>query len=470
MITVSGSDTLNNNWPDEIDSVLKGLVTSLERDKSFYAYPPEHQLKRLISVTDTIGGTFEPTPVVCADDYVAEYKEFIDKKRQELEPFTIRRLCWEKDIATDVRFLNYLESRNEKLDARSLRGLVYSIHRKWLKRSILHNEISSVARLIRAYSGVNKAINRWKQKLEVIFGPDAHLLVAKQLSEAKPKVNDHFKYLNLYSGTEFYAEAIKNAIDRIAEGMARREVVGSGPLSPLQGRRDDMAYILRELLSLEELPRESFREGIARIILDNGIQHEKELVAMVKDYILENKSLGDPRMPRNDTYWVGVDEAAKSKVVEWLSSEDISFFFQYVLRDDSDRNHRKDFWLRYVKKLRKSRCWLSQDARNQLWSMKKGTQIRGYGSLRFPVRNSVFVLDFGSISCVEFSEVGAIYVYENGRLPSVLKDFWSQTPLLDGDFKNTKLLPSPAGDHRIIHSGGWQYRIEQLLARHGIRP
>lgn len=460
--------TLNRNWPEEIESVLKGLMSSVQRDQSFYAGPPEHHLKKLIGVANSIGTNFDPSPKVCAEDYAAEYKEFIDKKRQDLEVFTIRQLCWDKDIATDSRFLNYIQSRNIKLDARSLRGLIYSIHQKWSKRRILQNEIIIVGGLIKDYTGVNKAINRWKQSFEVILGADAHLLVAKELSEAKPNVNDYFKELNLYSGTEFYVEAVRNAINRVVERIGRRDIFGSGALSPLQENRADMIYVLRELLALEQLPRESFREGVARIVLDQGIQREKELVVMGKDYILENKSLGDPRMPRNDIYWAGVDEAAKNKVIEWLSSEDIDFFFQYVLREGSDRNHRKDFWLRYVKKLRKSRCWLSQDARNELRSIEKGIQIEGYGSIRFPDKNSVFVLDFGDISCVEFSKVGAIYVYENERLPKPLKDFWSSTPLLDRDFKSTKLLPSK--ERRITHIGGWQYRIGELLARYGIRP
>jgi hypothetical protein len=273
--------------------------------------------------------------------------------------------------------------------------------------------------------------------------------------------------LNFYAGTEFYVEAVTSAINSIADRIGRSSTFVSGALSPFQKKRDDMNYILRELLSLEQLSRQSFREGVGRIVLDEGIQREKELVTMVKEYILENKSLGDPRNPRNDIYWAGVDETARNKVVEWLSSEDIVFFFQYVLRDDSDRNHRKDFWLRYVKNLRKSRCWLSQDARNELKSIKKGSQVEGYGSLGFG-ENSVFVLDFGPICCVEFSKVGAIYVYENDRLPKPLREFWSSTSFRDGDFKYQRLLPSR--DCRIIHSGGWQYQIGNLLARYGINP
>src|SRR5262249_24936723 len=78
---------------------------------------------------------------------------------------------------------------------------------------------------------------------------------------------------------------------------------------------------------------------------------------------------------------------------------------------------------------------------------------------------SAFLLDFGPVVVVEFSQVGSCYLYDGSNVAKVISDFWSQEP-----FRVSRLKDRILAIEAIPHIGRWQIKLEQLLARYGIRP
>lgn len=454
----------NPNWPKEIENILAGLMNAMERDIRHYEIPPKELLKKIADETAKIDTAVDPKPPVPSEVYVREFEEYTRGSRSQLDSYVIRKLCWAIGVATDNRFIQYVQRNNIPMNARAIRGFVFSAHMKWFHRESIRDELNAIKRFVSSYDGVNKGINKWKRAIDLVLGLKAHEQISSELISRKLEVNEFFKEWGLYPGTELYNLSVMNGISKVAEKLNEDQVFipDSGP--PGRTKREILGYALTELFSLVGLPKEIFKRGIAEIILSRSLQTDATLADMVKDFILRTPSLGDPRLPQNGPLWAGIDEGAKSKVIEWFSRADIIFFFEHVLRPGDDTHGRKKFWLRYVKSFRKTRCLLCRDDFNRLIGQAKKSQIEGCGRAS-SADKSAFLLDFGPLLIVEFSKVGACYIYSTGNIPRTIRDFWSQNHFKDSDLKNKQVC-----QERIVHRPDWKQNIAGILARHGIRP
>jgi hypothetical protein len=183
----------------------------------------------------------------------------------------------------------------------------------------------------------------------------------------------------------------------------------------------------------------------------------------LQTFVLAHKDVGDPRLPRNRKNWDPISREAVTRFVEMLCREDIVFFFDYVYSTESDRQQRKQFWLRYVARCIASRPLLTPSDKVRLKSMF-GTKVGQPGEIR-SATNSAFLLDFGEITIVEFSRIGACYIYESRAFKEMVLDFWTSRPFPERVLKRQGLMLK-----RIIHSGRWQEEARNVLAQWGIRP
>jgi hypothetical protein len=94
---------------------------------------------------------------------------------------------------------------------------------------------------------------------------------------------------------------------------------------------------------------------------------------------------------------------------------------------------------------------------------KMGEHVGHFGRVRG--QTSAFMLDFGTLLVVEFSTVGAAYVYEKHATSEVIADFWALQPFSESQLKQRQLCLE-----RIVHRPGWQGEMAGILARYGIRP
>jgi len=68
---------------------------------------------------------------------------------------------------------------------------------------------------------------------------------------------------------------------------------------------------------------------------------------MLRNFIVDDQRLLDPRLPANGPNWAGISDSARDIVIQWLSAEDIQLFFDHVLPHRDDPHGRKPFWLKY---------------------------------------------------------------------------------------------------------------------------
>ena len=79
-------------------------------------------------------------------------------------------------------------------------------------------------------------------------------------------------------------------------------------------------------------------------------------------------------------------------------------------------------------------------------------------------QNSVFILGFRQAVAIEFSRVGAMYLYSRARFGEVLDDVWTGRPLADSALKDRY-----RAEARVPHLGDWQDELANELARLHVR-
>jgi hypothetical protein len=161
-------------------------------------------------------------------------------------------------------------------------------------------------------------------------------------------------------------------------------------------------------------------------------------------------------------------------MIEWMSQFDIVFFFDHVLPTRGEDPHgRKQFWLRYVKRVRQSHPLLYWDDRIRLETILRAKREEAKEFGRIDGHTSAFLLDFGKIVVVEFSAPGnACYVYHESDFKKIVADFWTRGTLTVTGLK--KKESSIGKQSRFywngVHRAGWQSDASQLLAFYGVRP
>lgn len=363
-----------------------------------------------------------------------------------------KRFCWVPEIVSEEAFRTLVIQREIPITLPSLRGLVYSYHANY---SILHSneQFCIILRdFIKIKAHANASIKRWQNSIDCIVGSDATAILAKKASEKWISPEQQLLELELNPTTIFARKFAQELVELVGEKF---DGVNA----------KDIPSILANVVCSPLVGREAFKSTLATIILSKHARESEEVQAMVMDFLLKNESIGDPRIhPEN---WAGIREDAKLKVIQWLSREDINFFFELLLRDRDDKHGRKSFWLKYVEKISRSRALVSkEDLRHHAVRLREMKEKgRSYGELAGSNTSSAFVLDFGRIVVVEFSEVGnACYIYKKEAFSELLEEFWSK----DVPFRLLKNQDVVA--ERITRSmKDWQNSARQILSRFGVR-
>ena len=152
-------------------------------------------------------------------------------------------------------------------------------------------------------------------------------------------------------------------------------------------------------------------------------------------------------------------------MIEWLSKDDIIFFFDHAFPKGGDKHKRKPFWLRYVSSVTMSRPLLSwnDQTRLKVHLQKLGSNVGNFGTITGT--NSAFLLDFGHVCAIEFNHVGACYLYERKAMNEVVPDFFASMDFTEAGLKQKELCLG-----RVRHTPGWEDELQMMLARYGVRP
>lgn len=410
------------------------------------------ELHKLRSIVANLGNDRPAPRIVCPPDYRQQWDDYCRKSRADLDPRAIRYLCWDAEVATDPRFHNYLDSNAIPLSARSLQGLVRSCHLRWSPALPQGSVVARVRDRIQRYNGPNRVLEKWKADLPLILGSRGPESLAGLLISHRFSITKFCEEWKLDDASAYVLESVKFAVRNCRDQLNAPN---------LHKDRDQglLTYLCSKLLTWEKWPEGEFRQQVAETILSTFA--EPGTSDELKTLVLKDLRLGDPRLPRNRPNWLRYDEAAK-RMTEWLSRDDISFFFEHAMPPGHNQQKRKAFWLRYVPNIRKSRPLLSRHDRASLASLKD--KIGNFGSYDHDL-TSAFVLDFGSLVAVEFSENGnACYLYQRGSFDELVRDLWAPEA-----FSVRQLKSKSKSCAQVTHDkyGKWETTLLQLLVRRG---
>jgi hypothetical protein len=185
------------------------------------------------------------------------------------------------------------------------------------------------------------------------------------------------------------------------------------------------------------------------------------------DKLLRFSRFGDPRMSLSP-HWQELRNREPDLFHEFLGRlvrDDLKLFFQHAMT----AKDREEFWLLYIRTIRRTVAVLAKDTRLRLEQALRGTK-EGRGVIErtclVPTgRLNAFCLYFEKVVVVEFSEVGnAAYLYPRDVFEAKVFPPNSTPP------SAAALRRRDVPHARILHSTDWQSEAARVLREYGIHP
>ena len=305
------------------------------------------------------------------------------------------------------------------------------------------------------YEGSNRLLQKWKGSSNMILGPEGVNVFAVELIKSSDALRSCCESWGFSEQASPYVQMAVDTASRLCLEQLDRSI-------------EMRSFLFKEIIPWPYWRPDQIKELMRKVILFPG-RNDSKNIELITHLVLSDKRFGDPRHPHNHINWVGIDDAAH-RLQEWLSAADIKFFFEHVLPKGTDPHGRKTFWLRYVGcRGLISRPLLSDYDKYRLRHIlkEKGAQTTHFGKLEGDT--SAFVLDFGPVVVVEFSEVGnACYIYTKKVATRVVPDLWSAEPFVKTQLKRKSEIATSAPVRHDVQ-GRWREETERVLARFGVR-
>jgi hypothetical protein len=411
--------------------------------------PSDHSLSKLEAEVTRLSQVKKTRPAKCPPDYVDLWRRVGSSGTDELTGRAVRYLSWETDIAILPAF-QALALMPDRISARTIQGLVRSVHRRW-DSTVNTPAVGNLVVAITQYVGKNALIEKWKSGLPHVLNQNGPRNFAGSILKHGKSWDEYADQWGLEADTEFGNQVLEKSV---AQSLSR---LGSDSEALLDA-------VIRLVLPSKHWKPASFKNAIQQLILACPRSSQKQSENLTS-FILSDFRLLDPRLPGNSPNWAGIGESARDLVIQWLSAEDIQLFFDHVLPKRDDPHGRKPFWMKYKSKVKRSRPLLASLDENR-WLANAATQgKRNFGQMELLCDTSAFLLDFGRVIVVEFSKVNnAVYVYERREMPGLSEDFWSNARFSLRDLKDrANCIADP-----ISHIPGWEGKVRTLLAQYGI--
>jgi hypothetical protein len=381
----------------------------------------------------------------------------IDNNFHKISRRHIRVLCCVSEIATTPAFTELLRNRNDEINVRMVRDLIGVYFALWTERNKFKHFQSTLSSILSSYVGQSPLMNRWQEHSNQLIGDKAPSLLAETLGKRNTLLKDFFAELQLPREHAEFSNAVmihlaefltdqldtKTSLDR-AKWDHFKQIV----LKEASFKREQINHILSRLI----------------IVIDDhlGSSGWDSIKTYVRDYVLKHPGLGDPRIEA--VKWEQFDPTAKRVFTSWLAEEDIGMFFELIIKNDPHR--RKPYWLRFAKQAHNSMLIVGESDYKlhqnalQKFAAEGRTFGKGYG-----LPTSAFVLDFGRVAIVEFSEVNnACFLYKRSDLPGLFRT-------TAAGWKDLKVLKDKQKSiHVQSHHRGWEAALDTVLLKFGVEP
>ncbi|HHW17867.1 MAG TPA: hypothetical protein GXX30_03065 [Firmicutes bacterium] len=231
---------------------------------------------------------------------------------------------------------------------------------------------------------------------------------------------------------------------------------------------------LDRTISLLETYSKSFSDlcpyAADKIIPKVGSNAPAEIQDLLRSFFL--RTMGDPRISGGAGKWSSVGQEAKEIFIEWISRQDLEFFFDIVSRTCKYDKwvERLSFWRSYIPYMENTWVALGSRARELVSDprMKQHMEDRSFGVLRgAESTQSIFLVQMRGYIFLEWSHSGGCRVYKlkdvvDHDLPMALgRKLYSASLVRDDVYLIEKWN----------HIPNWQYNLSRwIMINLGIRP
>jgi hypothetical protein len=409
------------------------------------------KLRKTIALLDDVQALGGPLGV--SDDLIEKWTVLLaERNTSALSWKEIRNLCWEPKIATQPEFLDLIEVNQKALSSSAIQGLIFSYHSEYTGTSSNSRLEEFLRLLIEERGQYVPSLAVWRTQIDALVGGAASENMSERITRPGVSFTQSFETFRIYPNTSFASHAANRSIYRYVNLFSSMNV-------------DSIEHFYKEIITAPIIGRDTFKAVISRLILNPIHEQNEDLRTRLLAYIITNSGLRDPRIQIEG--WIGIDEQARQRVIQWLSSQDIDFFFGLLIgREDPHR--RRSFWMGYVSKVYRSRALLCTRDRDTYQRQLRELETRGtsYGNLK-SAPSSAFILDFGKLVVVEFSTVGRVYLYTPSVFNRIMPNFWSRE-CTSTALKNPELAIESITHHR--HNPElWQDKVRNIMSRYGVR-
>ena len=363
-------------------------------------------------------------------------------------------LCWEPDVAHSAAFLGLI-GKQTPLRRRAVRGLMTSYHEKWRLRS--RDLEATLKYAIRAISKSRGVVAQWSENQDELIGPLAPNVLAESCLSSRTSITARLSKLGLSSSSQFAIEVAGQLARKISEP-----------------RRAVSAFDFANRIFFPEdnniIDPAHWGEAFRRLITTRQLASDAKNRQLLIDLALKTRGLDDPRLRLGQ--WQNVPIEARDVVIQWLSEEDLRFFFDLLMQNRADPQKRRKFWIRYVNRALRSRVVVGKRDHQRLRGKLDEIEARGRSYARMrgassaDTHVSAFIMDFGEVTIVEFSQPNsACYIYENDARNPYL-DF-TQHGFDWDELKNREMGDYYAHSHPPAR---WHEKFKAVLAQYGVRP
>lgn len=384
-----------------------------------------------------------------------EYKKSTSPQSVFLPKRDIRALSYNILASWDLGFLKFcLKVMNENWSTTMTRGLMHSVMSQWDEfepdaKSALLNTLTTH---IDSDNSKCAALLR-PQKAFLI---DPYKIGRKLLAEKKPIIDccimfglptNRFNY-------SFFTPAI----------IAYYEQYNTVSL-------DELKKVLRDHNNIK-----ADKTILPRLIIQ--ISNSNRSSILPKEWVnFAVERIGDPSV---ESKWAPFPmatrevqanlEKARTIVMIAISSEFVNVFFNKLCYDQ-DRLH---FWLKHTGKIRDFKVYGTSVSQSYIQPYVNGAILsRHFNTVSTNTTNCALVMYLGNYTMIEFTEVGALYVYQvksdaykrvfgSGRINKLedLKQPYMQNLIGIDSYYNYNY-----DEGRMIHTGYWQSRLNNWISR-----
>ncbi|MDE0428106.1 MAG: EH signature domain-containing protein [Candidatus Poribacteria bacterium] len=414
---------------------------------------PKEQLATLKKIIETHDGSNTTLPE--KESLRQVYRQFIKTPSRKLSSEfdsirRIRQLAWTLTYAEneEPRIVDTpkLKSALHLIESRFRISMLYGIFNALLQAWDTPNagELRSfLKKQLNGYTGSQKFVQKLKMNIGWYCEENGATNLAMYLIRSPNRLSDVWTFLELpnYMHSYAYFSAVATAYTTFNNQI-------------------DIKHVKDVIEFVKKHDNDKVNRGIlSKLIEKLRTDAAENLRQPVQSYVLQEWQ--DPRIAGADIRWRDIPDGARQIFTQWLTKEDLRFFFDVVAKACNDQKfaYRKAFWLAYFEHITFCRPVLHRDAEYLFGKDPKALQYyrdRRPAELKGGNRNKhAFIIRMGDFTFVEFSTVGACYVYHNADLPFELGD---------SEYHITELSSKRFAEERVIHNGSERYSWQDKFA------